>query len=268
MTEVEVSEQPGTGAVASFPAIPVRTEGQDLSGGHQGVHLSFQLNAENPVIQLLPRDYDRLEARVTAYATSSTPNSGSTLTVTSHGTPTTAFQQIGSDILTDPPAGQYSVTVVTYLDGTIVAADDEDNFRLSVSSGGSAINLLQPAVADQVMNSGPFIITVNGSQNIAVQTGATAPSGTAVYHATLIATPISGSIAAPSGIVLAQAKEIAEFAANQGTGFAGPAGSFLPIGDDRTLRNCDEVWAASLSSTPVLVSAIVSRRLAVANPAI
>jgi hypothetical protein len=69
----------------------------------------------------------------------------------------------------------------------------------------------------------------------------------------------------PSGIVLAQSKEIAEFAAAQGSNYAGPAGSFLPIGTDRALRNCDEVWAAALSSVPVLVSAIVSRRLAVAS---
>jgi hypothetical protein len=48
----------------AMPVIPVRAKGQDNSGGHQGIHASFLLGASNPVVQILPRDYDRLEARV------------------------------------------------------------------------------------------------------------------------------------------------------------------------------------------------------------
>lgn len=48
--------------------VPVRVHGQDLSGGHQGVHFTlYMLTGGQPgqaVQMALPRDYDRLEARV------------------------------------------------------------------------------------------------------------------------------------------------------------------------------------------------------------
>ena len=46
-------------------SMPVEAVGQDHPGGHQAVHFTVVIStATNPVVQLLPRDYDRLEARV------------------------------------------------------------------------------------------------------------------------------------------------------------------------------------------------------------
>lgn len=56
-------------APAAHPMItvPVHVNGQDLAGGHQGTHFTMVIStATNPVVQLLGRDYDRLEARILA----------------------------------------------------------------------------------------------------------------------------------------------------------------------------------------------------------
>lgn len=133
MTDTETGHSP-------MPAVPVRASGQDHSGGHQGIYSTFLLNASNPVVQILPRDYDRLEARI-------------------------------------------------------------------MSTGGTGL---------------------------------------------IVVTPVA--------VVLGQSKEIAEFAAQAGLAFTGPAGSLLPPSLDRVLRNCDELWAAWLG-TAALISVVVSRRL-------
>jgi hypothetical protein len=50
-----------------MPSVPVHATGQDHPGGHQGVHFTMVVSTgTNAVQQLLPRDYDRLEARVLA----------------------------------------------------------------------------------------------------------------------------------------------------------------------------------------------------------
>jgi hypothetical protein len=126
-------------AQAPMITVPVVAEGQDLSGGHQGIHFTMVFSTGvNAVGQLLPRDYDRLEARI--------------LTI-------------------DEP------------------------------------------------------------------------------------------------VVLAQSKEMAENSLNAANAAGLPAvGAVLPIGIDRALRNCDEVWVAATSATPTRVSVSVSRRLPVARP--
>jgi hypothetical protein len=248
--------------------IGVRGAGQDLSGGHQGINVSYLMSsAENPVVQLLPRDYERLEARVLAYCPNATPNSGSTIGVLGKVTPVAAFASVAN--LNVAVSGQYSITVIVYVDGTVVTADDEDNMELVVN--GTTISLLaypgESSGVNPPLVSGPYIENVTaGASVIQVKVAGTTPSGTAVYHAQIIATPVSGSLS-PAGIVLAQSKEMAEWAASAGTAYAGPIGSFLPLGVDRSMRHCDEIWAAALTTTPVLVSAIVSRRLDVEPPA-
>ncbi|HXC83877.1 MAG TPA: hypothetical protein VNV62_18670 [Trebonia sp.] len=60
-SELETADR----AQAPMITVPVMAEGQDLSGGHQGVDFTMVVStAVNPVVQLLPRDYDRLEARI------------------------------------------------------------------------------------------------------------------------------------------------------------------------------------------------------------
>lgn len=61
-------------APRQLPTIPIRGAGQDLSGGHQGVDVTLALTQPpaggnlygSAVVQLLGRDYDRLECRVLA----------------------------------------------------------------------------------------------------------------------------------------------------------------------------------------------------------
>jgi hypothetical protein len=259
MSELEHAEaSPG-----AFPAIPIRTEGQDLSGGHQGIHSTFQIAAGvNPVVQLLGRDYDRLEARILAQCTVATPDGGAS--TMAYGT--ASDPAAGTTVAVTPalPAGSYQVTVTTLMNGTVTVAD-VNNTQLLV--GATVVGTLMNGDVTETdyWNPSPIIVIVPaGGAAISTKTIG-AGSGTATYNQQIVATPVSGS-AAPAGIVLAQTKEIATAAAAAGAGYAGPAGSFLPLGTDRTLRNCDEVWAAALSATPVLVSVIASRRLAVANP--
>jgi hypothetical protein len=50
-------------------SVPVSHEGQGPSAAHQGIYRTQVLDAtQNPVIQVLGRDYDRTEARVGNYA--------------------------------------------------------------------------------------------------------------------------------------------------------------------------------------------------------
>jgi hypothetical protein len=57
------ARQPRTDA-HGMPIVPTLNLGQDNSGGHQGIHVTWLLNAANPVQLIAPRDYDRLECRV------------------------------------------------------------------------------------------------------------------------------------------------------------------------------------------------------------
>lgn len=92
-------------------------------------------------------------------------------------------------VTTTPPAGQYQVQVNTYLDGTLVAGTDDDNFRFRITgAGGYSINMVQPAVAGFTTTS-YFEVVVNGANAVTVVTIA-AGSASAVYHAQLVLTQI------------------------------------------------------------------------------
>jgi hypothetical protein len=61
-------------APQTLPVVPVQAEGQDLSGGHQGVDFTVVMSTgTNAVVQLLGRDYDRLECRWTSRSSSRRP---------------------------------------------------------------------------------------------------------------------------------------------------------------------------------------------------
>jgi hypothetical protein len=101
-------------------------------------------------------------------------------------TPTVASQGITTLPAVDLPAGLYNVTIQTYLDGTVTAAD-EDNFKL-VWNGTSVSVLDNPAVADELTTT-TLELELNGINSLIVQTH-NAPSGTAVYHAVITASPV------------------------------------------------------------------------------
>jgi hypothetical protein len=64
--------QPRTDA-HGMPIVPTLNLGQDNSGGHQGIHVTWLLSTANPVQLLVPRDYDRLECRVISTAGPTSP---------------------------------------------------------------------------------------------------------------------------------------------------------------------------------------------------
>lgn len=119
---------------------------------------------------------------------------GDSLYAGGSSTPTTADQTITGVTLT-PPAGTYIVNLSLYVDGTVVTADDEDNFRIT-GFGTSLGPLLCPAESSGVpiVTTYQFTIVLNGSQTFSVQTSAKTPSGTAVYHASILMNAVSGSI--------------------------------------------------------------------------
>jgi hypothetical protein len=115
---------------------------------------------------------------------------GSNNTAAAQGA-TAANPGTGTAVATIPaaslPAGTYSVTVQTYMDGTTPGAADDDNMGLHLGAA-SVTHLNAPGVADNIVNSGPYILTTNGAQTISVVVLNTVATG-AVYHAAITATP-------------------------------------------------------------------------------
>lgn len=118
---------------------------------------------------------------------------------------TTANPTTGTAVATIPaaslPAGTYSVTVQTYMDGTTPGAADDDNMGLHLGAA-SVTHLNSPGIADNIVNSGPYILTTNGAQTISVVVLSTVTTG-AVYHALITATsyPFSSPQEATSVLV-------------------------------------------------------------------
>lgn len=107
-------------------------------------------------------------------------------------TPTVVHQAIAT--IPTPASGTYEVTVLAYIDGTTTAAD-EDNMELSWNGGSQIVNMICPAGASAIpVLNGPYVIDgVNGLNSLIVRTSSTVPSGTAVYHALVVITPVSVS---------------------------------------------------------------------------
>jgi hypothetical protein len=239
-----------------MPVLKMRAEGQDHAGGHQAVHMTYPLSAQNPVLQLLPRDYSRLEAKVLNIA-SGTP-AGTSLSSYGAVTGPTALQNIASLAL---PAGTYQVAAATGFGGSgDTSGVETDNYGIYLGAAQISVIMTDVVGANtatvDLQPVGVVVVPAGGGTLTLKAIGA--GTVTAQYRGLLIATPLAA--AAAGNVVLAQSKEIAEFAAQAGAAFAGPSGSLLPPGVDRTMRSCDELWAA-WTGTPVLVSVIVARRL-------
>jgi hypothetical protein len=109
----------------------------------------------------------------------------------------------------------------------------------------------QPAQANPGAHQGTHFTMV-------VSTGATAVAQLAPRDYERVEIRI---LAVDEPVVLAQSKEMAESASNTATGVPNPVGSYLPVGIDRLIGNCDEIWVAATSATAGRVSCIISRRL-------
>src|SRR6266568_460365 len=90
-------------------------------------------------------------------------------------TPTTALQALAT--IVNPPSGDYYITVNSYLDGAITAAD-QDNIQISWNGGSQIIFLLQPSNANApVVTNRPFLIGgINGVNSLIIRT-TNIPSG-------------------------------------------------------------------------------------------
>jgi hypothetical protein len=232
-----------------MPIVPTLSLGQDNSGGHQAIHVSLQLSAANPVVQLLGRDYDRIEAKILATG----PAAAGTVTSASGSV---AGTTAGQAIVTAAPvaAGTYVVNWTVILGGTLGAAE-RNNVALQVN-GVTVATSINGINSGTVYPQLPVQVTVPAGAVIGtIIVGA--PTASSVYQAGVT---IQGQGTGPGPVVLAQSREIAEAAAAAGANFTGPPGAYLPAGVERTLRNCDELWAAWLGTTS-LVSISISRRL-------
>jgi methionine-rich copper-binding protein CopC len=239
-------------AAPHMSAVHTLPQGQDLSGGHQGIHFTEALSAANPIAQLLPRDYDRIEAKILS-------TGPATAQATLNPAPAAAAAPTAGQVLVTQalPAGAYTVNWTVMLRGTL-AANDANNFGLYLGATLLATSVNALNVGSVYPQLAQTVIVPAGGGTLTIQAIAGATAGS-VYQAGMTIQPASTG---PGPLILAQSKEIAEYAAGQGAAFAGPAGGYLPAGVERTLRNCDEVWAAWLG-TAVLVSVSVSRRLPV-----
>jgi hypothetical protein len=122
---------------------------------------------------------------------------GATVTVSedtqsAHGQATTptAGQAIATISAANLPAGSYIVQGTAYIDGTAVAATDDDNMQvLKQASVLVRLNVPADSTAPVTIGSfGPVYTTLNGSQSLSVVAVALATTG-AVYHAQISATP-------------------------------------------------------------------------------
>jgi hypothetical protein len=269
--EVKTSDKRGPAGPRVMQSIPVRGAGQDLSGGHQGVHFTVLTDtaAGGPsnIVQLLGRDYARLEVKILAVdqpiviaqskemaesaanalqsattgQTSSaqpSPAAGSNFVYTNN---TGAAQQIvaatavfTADAVADNRFLSYAIkdaagnTIAADADGTAVIASDVVNLRLY--QGAAQIN------------------SASGNVTLPLPSGLYIPAG-----GEFLLNGVVDSGDAWSSIVLAFAAQAAATVA--------PVGAYLPAGIERTLRNCDELWAAATSPLTSRISVSVSRRL-------
>lgn len=99
------------------------------------------------------------------------------------------------------PAGTYTVYAHAYVDGTLVAAADDDNVELSYGSTIiGVLNMPADSVTEQSPMYGPVMITVNGAQAIKILAVGAGTTGS-VYHTWLMATPYPFTAQAAGGAV-------------------------------------------------------------------
>ena len=119
---------------------------------------------------------------------------GAGASITAHGAATSpgAAGLVAQILFSKLTAGvQYAIDVYAYADGTLVAGTDDDNMQ--VFFNGSQIAVI-PYNADTT-NASPYKFTIpvsapaNGTNSLNVESIVAATTG-AVYHATIVATPL------------------------------------------------------------------------------
>lgn len=241
-----------------MPVLRSRAVGQDRAGGHQAVHFTFPLTAQNPVQQLLGRDYDRLEARVI----STGPPAAAAPSIQNTGSLAAGFAPGATVTSVSLPPGTYTVNWNLNVGGTVTAADANNAELLLNGATVEAVAVTATGSTANFQSQLPITLTIPPGPSLTLAIVAPAAgSGTASIRGQIVAQ--AAAAGGPAPVVLAQNQAIAEGVAAQiaqGNTFMGPAGSYLPASLDRLLRNCDELWV-SWTGAPTLMSVIVSRRL-------
>jgi hypothetical protein len=165
----------------------------------QSLQANVEQNAEDGVMITAPCTIT-VESTGPLWAVGVATANNNAQSVTGYGvvTPTVAGEQIAA--VDNLPAGTYEIYLLNYIDGTVVTVDDDDNMELT-AGGIQVAQLIQPAASSVfVVPSGPYIVTVNGTQNIVVQTVGV-PSGTAAYHSQITAVPLLTSSGLTVGVL-------------------------------------------------------------------
>lgn len=243
----------------SLMTVPIRQVNLP-PGAEHGIHFTvlasttFPSKFGNGVQLLLGRDYNRAEAVIRACdqpvilastmeqaqaavaAGGQLPAGASPLSIALTGSATDPAANTNIINLTGLTNGvDYSVEWATGLEGTVTAADANNMELSSAGIGGNLVAIYPGAIG------GPYQqLTVTGSPSatsLQVKAVAAASGASAVYWATIVATPQN-----PAAGVLALP----------------PGGQYLPAGADITLRHCDQVWLAAVSAVAGRVSVAVS----------
>jgi hypothetical protein len=121
-------------------------------------------------------------ASLTAYGDITTPGAGASIATV------TSTRLVAGTI--------YQVTVTYYYNGTPASPNDDDNMKVFVNGGGAIvlpINASVPAAAAEPVTTTFLTPPVNGTNAMAVEATNLATTG-AIYHATIVATPMAAVI--------------------------------------------------------------------------
>ena len=238
--EKDLDDTPAVKVEAKIPH-SLDTQGQAADYGGWS---AYKLAGTEQAQIILPFDSYRHRATVKVNGPSEAGEASAAAQGATGANPTTgtAVATIAASSL---PAGTYSVTVQTYMDGTTPGASDDDNMGLH-RGAASVTHLNSPGVADSPVTSGPFVLTVNGTQTISVVVLNTVATG-AVYHASIVATPVAGG-ASPGFVYLGTQAQCQQ-----------QLGGILACGERITIENNQALWMAPDGTDPVTVSVLAER---------
>lgn len=174
----------------------------EFGGGSQ--YIIPALSGNQPV-QILTRRPTRDKARILVASLSATALSASSNSSTTIAG-SVAAPASGTVIvsLSGLPAGLYQVTISAYIDGTVAAANDDDNITYQPVTNGASAKLL--VNSNGSISTITYYIFLNGATSIIVRAGANNGTAGSVYHAQINAVPFpvgASNVGGATGLVLA-----------------------------------------------------------------
>ena len=238
-------------ADAPFDPVPVRLVSADVplavkqtSRKRRAVTIrSYILTAKDPVQEILPASDNRVSAQVIvppAMNQASVQNEN----ITAAG-PAANAQVVAITL----PAGLWIITWQDGVQGTSGSAET-NNFVLAYP-GGSLSSVSGGSVGTDYQQDSVQVLVPTGGATIAINVGATTPTGTASYKGQLEAAPSASPIVVAANKGDATNAGAASSATGAGTG----AAAILPPGTRTPIDTTDPVWA-SATVLPAVVSVI------------